>query len=123
MIDYVMSLLIMGSPWLFGFAAGGAETWVPVIVGAMGLIYSICTNYELGVVRTLSMRTHLNLDMASGALLAVSPWLFGFAETVYMPHLILGIAEVGAALMTDPVPSTEQKQQRPVHSSSHRTAH
>lgn len=104
-IDYVMSLIVMGSPWIFGFARGGGpETWVPVVVGAVGLIYSACTNYELGIVRSLSMRTHLGLDYASGAMLAISPWLFGFAENVYLPHLILGLLAIGAAAMTNPVP-------------------
>jgi hypothetical protein len=41
----------------------------------------------------------------SGILLAASPWIFGFADTVYLPHLILGIAEIGAALMTQKNPS------------------
>jgi hypothetical protein len=123
-IDYVMSLLVIGSPWIFGFAQGGAETWVPVVVGATGLVYSILTNYELGIVRTLSMRTHLMLDYASGALLAVSPWLFGFAETVYLPHLIMGILEIGAAMITDPVPSTRNVTgDQQLHSSRTRTAH
>lgn len=124
-IDYIMSLFIMASPWIFGFADGGAAQWVPVIVGATGLVYSICTNYEFGVVKSLSMRTHLNLDMVSGALLAVSPWLFGFSEFVYLPHLILGILEVGAAMVTDPVPavSAHGHNESGLRRSETRTAH
>lgn len=103
-LDYLMGALLIASPWLFDFARGGAETWVPVVLGAGAILYSLLTDYELGLSRTLSMKTHLGLDMMSGALLAASPWLFGFNEYVYMPHLILGIAEIGAAWMTDPVP-------------------
>jgi hypothetical protein len=62
------------------------------------------TNYELGVVKTLSMKTHLTLDIMSGIFLAASPWIFGFADTVYMPHLIFGILEIGASLMTKTQP-------------------
>jgi hypothetical protein len=36
----------------------------------------------------------------SGALLAASPWLFGFADRVSTPHLVLGIFEMAAAVMT-----------------------
>jgi hypothetical protein len=104
-LDYVVSLFVMGSPWIFGFARGGLETWTPVVLGAAGIIYSICTNYELGVVKSLSMRTHLVLDLLSGALLALSPWIFGFSEFVYLPHLIIGIMEIVVALITDPVPA------------------
>ena len=51
------------------------------------------------------MPVHLGLDAAAGLLLAASPWLFGFAEFVYLPHLILGILEMGAALMTETTPA------------------
>ncbi|HEX8332472.1 MAG TPA: SPW repeat protein [Segetibacter sp.] len=104
-LDYMMGVLLIASPWIFGFATGGAEQWVPVAVGAMALVYSLLTNYEMGAVRTISMSTHLTLDLLSGILLAASPWIFGFADTVYLPHLILGIAEIGAALMTQKNPS------------------
>ena len=104
-LDYLMGVLLIASPWIFGFATGGAEQWIPIILGAGALVYSMMTNYELGVFRTLSMKTHLNLDLMAGLLLAVSPWLFGFSDRVIAPHLILGILEIGAALMTRTTPS------------------
>ena len=104
-LDYMMGLLLIAAPWLFGFANGGAEQWIPVILGAGAIVYSLMTNYEMGAVKTISMPTHLMLDLMSGILLAASPWLFGFADTVYLPHLILGIAEIGASLMTQKQPS------------------
>lgn len=104
-VDYLMGVLLILLPWLLGFAQGGAETWIPVILGAGVLVYSLFTDYELGLVRRLPMPTHLTLDAMGGALLAISPWLFGFADQVYLPHLILGIAEIMAALTTHKVPS------------------
>ena len=99
-LDYLMGILLIASPWLFNFADGGAETWVPVVLGAGAILYSLLTDYELGMSRTISFRTHLTLDLISGAFLAASPWIFGFADQVYTPHLILGLLEMGAALMT-----------------------
>lgn len=103
-LDYLVGLLLIAAPWLLGFAEGGAETWVPVILGAGALVYSLMTDYELGVVKTFSMPTHLMFDLLSGIFLAASPWIFGFADRVYLPHLILGIMEIGASLMTEKVP-------------------
>jgi hypothetical protein len=103
-LDYSMGLLLIAAPWLFGFAQGGAETWVPVALGAGALVYSLMTDYELGIARVIPMPAHLGLDGLSGLLLAASPWLFGFSDYVYLPHLILGIAEIGAALMTETSP-------------------
>ena len=105
-LDYMMGILLIASPWIFGFATGGAEQWVPIVLGASALVYSLMTNYELGAYRVLSMKTHLTIDMLSGALLAVSPWLFGFSDRVTTPHLILGLLEIGAALMTRTTPAT-----------------
>lgn len=103
-LDYVIGALLILAPWLFGFAAGGAETWVPVILGAGVILYSLLTDYELGMVRTIRMPVHLALDAAGGILLALSPWLFGFAELVFVPHLVVGLLEIGTAAMTERVP-------------------
>jgi hypothetical protein len=107
-LDYIVGALLVAAPWIFNFDRGGAETWVPVILGAGAILYSLFTDYELGASRQISMKTHLTLDMISGALLAASPWIFGFADYVWQPHLILGILEIGVALFTKTNPGTER---------------
>lgn len=99
-LDYMMGVLLIASPWLFGFVNNGWETWVPCILGVSTIAYSLMTDYELGLSDNISMRTHLVTDIVSGVLLAASPWIFGFADVVYLPHLLLGIAEIGAASLT-----------------------
>jgi hypothetical protein len=103
-VDYLTGALLIVAPWLFGFAQGGAETWVSVVLGAGAILYSLFTDYELGLARVLRMPLHLGLDAASGLLLAASPWLFGFSDVVYWPHLIIGVFEIGAALTTRTTP-------------------
>ncbi len=105
MMDYLVGALLVAAPWLFDFDRGGAETWVPVVLGAGAILYSLFTDYEMGAVRRLPMPTHLTLDMASGVLLAISPWLFGFSEIVWAPHLLIGIIEIATAMMTQRVPA------------------
>lgn len=106
-IDYLMGLLLIVCPWLFGFARGGSETWILVILGLGIFAYSALTDYEYGAIKQISMRTHLWLDGMGGLLLAASPWLFGFAEYVFWPHLIFGLLEIGAALTTHTSPITD----------------
>jgi hypothetical protein len=103
-IDYLTSALLVAAPWLLDFGRGGAETWVPVSLGAGGVLYSLFTDYELGLVRRLRMPAHLVLDAVLGVLLASSPWLFAFADRVAWPHVVLGLFAVGAALVTHTVP-------------------
>lgn len=108
-LDYLAGALIAASPWLLGFARGGAETWVPVAVGAGVVAYSLLTDYELGAVRRLQVPVHLWLDGIGGVVLAASPWVLGFDERVWIPHLAFGLFEVATALVTDTIPSYERR--------------
>lgn len=103
-LDYLVGVLLIAAPFVLNFDRGGAETWVPVILGLGAIGYSLFTNYELGLVRRIPMRVHLMLDIASGVFLAVSPWLFGFADYVWLPHVLVGLFEIGAGLMTERTP-------------------
>lgn len=116
LLDYSTGLLI-AVPWQLGIADGGAETWMPVSLGVGAILYSLLTDYELGAVRLPAMPMHLGLDAASGALLAASPWLFGFADRVWMPHLLLGLFEIAAALTTQTHP---RHAERPAHAAGTR---
>ena len=99
-LDYLVGLVLIAAPFLLGFADGGAAEYVPVALGAAAIVYSLLTDYELGLVRIIPMPLHLGLDALSGIVLAASPWLFGFADRIYLPHLLLGLFEIAASLMT-----------------------
>jgi hypothetical protein len=103
-LDYMMGLVLVVVPLAFHFGAG-PQTWLPVLLGGGAIVYSLLTNYELGAVGLIPMPAHLFLDGMSGLLLAASPWIFGFSEFIWMPHLVLGLAEVGAAMFTQTRPS------------------
>ena len=103
-LDYIMGVLLIAAPWLFNFARNGPETWVPVYLGIATILYSLLTNYELGLFRVISMRTHLALDIVGGVFLAASPWLFGFVDYIWQPHLIFGFLELSVVMMTSREP-------------------
>ncbi len=105
-LDYMMGAILILSPVVLGLE--GAARTVPMILGLSGVLYSLCTNYELGLFKLIPFRAHLGLDLLSGLLLALSPWLFGFAERVWVPHVILGLVEVGAVVMTRTVASEDR---------------
>lgn len=104
-----MGALLIGAPWIFDFARDGAETWVPVVLGVGAGFYSLLTKYEYSIFKSIPMKTHLNLDLLSGIFLAASPWIFGFNDYVYLPHLVLGVVEIGASLMTKTQPRYSEK--------------
>jgi hypothetical protein len=108
-LDYLVGTLLIALPWIAGFARGGAETWLLVLIGVSSLLYSAFTDYELGLVRRLAMPVHLLLDGLGGALLAVSPWFFGFDQTIWLPHVVAGVWMIVAATLTDTIPRYERR--------------
>lgn len=99
-LDYVVGLLLIAAPWLLGFADNSAATMVPVILGILTLVYSLFTNYEYSLARMLPYKTHLIIDFVAGMLLLSSPWLLGFNDRVYLPHVILGAFEMVAVMLS-----------------------
>ena len=109
-LDYATGVLLIVAPWLFGFANGGAAQWVPVVLGVGVIGVALLTAYEWGMAKVIPMPVHLGIDLASGLLLLVSPWLFGFAALIWWPHVVIGLFEVGASLITQTVPGTDAGQ-------------
>jgi hypothetical protein len=108
-LDYLLGALLIAAPWALGFARGGAETWVPVGVGGAIVLYSLLTDYELGLVRRIQMPMHLLLDALGGIALAVSPWLLAFDQHVWIPHLAAGLLILLVTLLSDTIPGYERR--------------
>jgi hypothetical protein len=107
-LDYAVALALIVVPLLLGFE--GAALLVPLLLGMATIGYSLVTAYELGAVAAIPFRAHLVLDFLNGALLAASPWLFGFAAEVFWPHLLAGLLELAvtlASIGTRPLRATE----------------
>lgn len=100
-IDYVMAATLIVVPFLFNFGAQeAAALWVPVILGVVVLMTSLITRYELSIAKIIPMPIHIAADVMVGLVLAASPWLFGFADQMWIPHVVLGALEIGVALTT-----------------------
>jgi hypothetical protein len=100
LIDYIYAIVLIGAPYALGFAGFGAEHLVFWVVGFGAIVYSLLTNYRLGLVKLIPFRVHLGLDLLAGLLLVASPWLFGFADRLWVPHVVFGLLEIGAVLLT-----------------------
>jgi hypothetical protein len=77
-LDYLTCGLFLLAPTLFGFT--GTYATVCYLLGAGYLVVSLLTNMPLGVVKVLPFWLHGRLELVSGFVFLVSPWLFGFAE-------------------------------------------
>jgi hypothetical protein len=104
MLDYGLGALLVLLPFLGGFADAGAAAWIPTLVGFALIGLGLVTDYELSAVRIVPLRVHLLVDLGAGVILLLSPFLFAFASVVWLPHVLAGFAEIGAALTTRPAP-------------------
>lgn len=104
-LDYVVGLIFIAAPWLFGFSDVNSATWVMVVAGILVLLQTVFTDFEVGLIHKIPMQSHLMVDFALGVILAVSPWLLNFADQVYMPHLVGGVFSILASLTTHRKPS------------------
>jgi len=102
-LDYIVGVALIAAPWIFQFSDHTAATVVPIVLGIGLIAYSLFTNYELGLWKVAPMAVHNLIDIAAGALLAASPWLFGFADdsaNVWVPHVVVGLAAIFLGLTT-----------------------
>jgi hypothetical protein len=119
-LDYAVGVLLIAAPWIFQFAdESSAAKWISIVVGVAMIGMSALTDYEGGLLaRMIPMRMHLMADAVVGIFLAVSPWLFGFADegaNAWAPFLVIGLGELAAAAMTDPVPGERSARRRHAH--------
>lgn len=112
-LDYIVAVALFFAPMIFGFqSVGGAAVVVPMVLGVALAIYSLCTQYELGVFKLIDFQYHLAIDVLAAVFLAVSPFLFGFinqAANVWLPHVIVGVVVVLVVLFSKPVPASEMR--------------
>jgi hypothetical protein len=99
-IDYVYAVLLIASPWLFHFNTIGAQTYVVDIVAATILTYSMFTKYQLSLSKSIPMKIHIVLDGLLSIFLVASPWLFHFADKIYLPHVLFGVAGLVVVLLS-----------------------
>jgi SPW repeat len=102
-LDYIVGAALIAAPWIFSFSDTTAPTVVSIALGIGLIAYSLITNYELGVWKVAPMAVHNLIDIVAGAFLALSPWLFGFADdpaNVWIWFVVVGLAAVFLGLTT-----------------------
>ena len=102
-LDYIVGVALIAAPWILQFSDVTAATVVSIVLGIGLIAYSLFTNYELGVWKVAPMAVHNLIDIAAGALLTASPWLFGFADesaNVWLPFVVIGLAAIFLGLTT-----------------------
>lgn len=99
-IDYIVAFILFLAPWVLSYADHEAVAPVTRTLGAMVLFYSLCTKYELGLVRFFPMQVHLFLDAGMAVLLVAVPMYFAFWGTAGLLMAFLGLLMGASAILT-----------------------
>ena len=102
-LDYIVGAVLIAGPWIFRYSDSSAATAISIVLGSGLIAYSLFTNYELGLWKVAPMAVHNLIDIVAGALLAASPWLFGFADegaNFCVPFVVIGVAAIFLGLTT-----------------------
>lgn len=109
-IGLIVGLALLVAPWLFGFSEeSGAVVTVPLLIGVFIIVSELTTTSVLSPLKIVPMKTHIIVDIFTGLLLVISPWLFSFSDleaNAWVPHVVVGLLVVGYALVTSVDDST-----------------
>ena len=109
LLNWVVAITLMSSPWLFGFShVGGASFFLPVIFGWLQLIMAIFSKHKFGIMNVFPVPMHCFIDVVGSSFLLASPWVYGFADRVFWPQLLIGGLIFFLGVFTKTSPFTDE---------------
>jgi hypothetical protein len=114
-LDYVVGVFLLVSPWLFGFNdVSTAATLNMVVIGILVLGLSLMTDYPLGLLKLVPFPIHGIIEASGAVFLLASPWIVRFSQVVPARNIALAVAILwlGVVALTNYGTS---RFQRPIH--------
>src|SRR4051794_22167189 len=101
-IEPFAALIVILSPWIFGYSATDDATTLAIVIGVAMLGTGLMTRWRYSIVDAISLRTHFAIDLVVSAVLILSPFVFGFSDAGGATRffVIAGILEAITALST-----------------------
>ncbi|WP_276121907.1 SPW repeat domain-containing protein [Pararhizobium qamdonense] len=99
MADYVVGFVVMILPFMLGLQDTPRVTLF--LLGAIVILYSLGTDYELGAIRFLRIRFHLVLDALFGVAMLAAPWIVSFPSDARWPVYAIGVLALVLAATTE----------------------
>lgn len=107
----LIALILIASPWIFGFSDVDTATGLAVGIGVAVLVGGMLTRWRFSLAKIIPLEVHFAWDLGIAALLILSPFIFGFGDEGGAARffVIAGVLEAIAALATrwDPAEAGE----------------
>jgi hypothetical protein len=103
-MDYVGGIVLMASPYVFGFSEIVSARNIFLILGAGLILYSLFTNYRYSVAKAIPLGVHMALDVMCGIFLMLAPSIWGYRPLLtggqYAWHFIIGLGVIALVAVT-----------------------
>jgi len=77
-LDYLTVVFFALAPFLFDLH--GTYATVCYVLAGGYLLITLLTDFPMGFMRVIPFRVHGGLELVSGPIFMLSPWIFGFAD-------------------------------------------
>ncbi len=102
-LDYTFGFILL-LPWIVGYNENGKDTIIMALLGAITIILSLMTNYELSVMKVVPMKIHLWMDVLVGLFLISFPFIFPLNNYYLYWPIILGCSELMIVILSSSKP-------------------
>ena len=108
-IEPLAGILFIAAPWIFGFSDVSEAKTISIVLGIALLLTGMLTRWRMAIVKLIPLSVHRMMDLLVGAVAIVSPFVFGFSDVASATRflIIMGIAELGVAMLTRWDPADE----------------
>ena len=105
-IEYLVGVLFIAAPYLFGFEATRATT-LSMVVGVVVLVVAAVSAGPTGLIDELPASAHVVIDLVLALFLIAAPFLLGFSEdgraTAFF--IVTGVVHILVTIATRFVPT------------------
>ena len=97
LLDYLYAAVLLSMPFWNIFQGNGAMQVFCPLLGSIILLYTLCTNYELGFWHIIPFEVHLWMDVMVSIILIILPVMFGLSLAQSLP--VTGIGALGLTIV------------------------
>jgi hypothetical protein len=107
--DYAVGLVLIFSPVIFGYETDPFPQRVMMAAALCIWMTTLMSRLEYAALPFITLPLHFTIDILIGIALATSPWIFGFRDEIFKPHLIIGLSLIAVSLISDRISDREVK--------------
>lgn len=105
-LDYVGGVLLILSPYIFGFSGVPTARDTFLVLGIGLIVYSALTDYTYSLIKLIPLGVHMGLDTIAGIAVILAPWVLGYEASLTgfqtALHFILGVGVLALVALTQP---------------------